>query len=281
MKNLRGRAAILTGASRGIGPFVARGLAAEGVNLALVARNEEQLESLASELGASGIRTAVVPDDLSDPGAVPRVIGAAEAAFGTVDLLVHNAGIAATEVFALQDEEEIEDMFRVNVLAGVQLAHGLLPGMLQRKRGHILMMASLSGKVGTPFSSVYSATKAGQIAFVEGLHGELHGTGVGVSAVCPGFVRDAGMWHDQAEPAGVDVPRASGSTTPEAVAKATVDAIRKNRPEVLVNFPPIRPLLVIGRISPRFQSWFVRSTGIGGAFQQVLDHQRKNETGAS
>ncbi|MFQ5381040.1 MAG: SDR family NAD(P)-dependent oxidoreductase [Dehalococcoidia bacterium] len=277
MKNLSGRTCILTGASRGIGPHIARALAAEGVDLALVARNKEQLGALASDLEPNGSRAVVVAEDLSDPAAVGRIIENSEGALGPIDILVHDAGISATEVFARQDEEEIEQMFRVNAISGIQLAHRLVPGMLERKRGHIVMMASLAGKVGMPFTPIYSATKAAQIAFVEGMYSELHGSGVGFSAVCPGFVRDAGMWYDQADPAGVGIPRTSGSTTPEAVAKATVEAIKKNRPEALVNFPPMRPLLTLGRMSPRFQSWFIRRTKMGEPFLKVLDHRRRQE----
>jgi short-subunit dehydrogenase len=276
MRELNGKTAIVTGASRGLGARVAQELCDAGMNVVLVARSAGALEQVAGELGAHGRRAVTVPADLAEPGAPARIAQAAADAFGQVDVLVNNAGILTVRRFMQQDDAEVEQMVRINLTAGIELARQVLPGMVERGDGHVVMMASLAGRVGTPYESVYAATKGGQIAFVQSLRGELHGTGVSASVICPGFVTEAGMWEDTAGPSGVKAPRLSGSTTPGAVAKATVRAIRRDVPEVYVNRPALRPLIALGEVSPRFRYWFIRRIGVPRAFERVVEfHERR------
>jgi short-subunit dehydrogenase len=276
--DLKGRTAIVTGASRGIGAQLARALCKEDMNVVLVARAAAALEQLASDLGSSGQRAIAVPADLNDPESLDRIVETTTNAFGQVDLLVNNAGINAMSRFTSQSDADVSRMIDVNFTSGVLLTRRVLPGMIERGSGHVVMMASLAGKVGAPYESVYAATKAAQIAFVQSLRAELRGTGVGASAVCPGFVKELGMWEDAAGPAGVKPPRLAGSSSPDAVVSATLQAIARNQAAVYVNRPPLRPMVALGELSPRFGSWIMRRIGVDRALERVLEHYEKSQT---
>ena len=271
MKELEGRTAIVTGASRGIGPQIARVLGHEGMNVVLVARSAAGLEQVAAELGSAGQHAIAVPADLSDHSTLDRIVEATEEQFGAIDLLVNNAGITATRRFETSSDEETAQIIDVNLTAGILLTKRVLPAMLERGRGHVVMIASLAGKVGSPYESVYAASKAGQIAFVQSLREELHGSGVGASVVCPGFVVESGMWADAGISQGIHQPRLAGATTPGAVASAVVRAVQRDSAEVYVNRPPMRPMLVLGELSPRFRSWVLRRIGLPQTFRKVVE----------
>jgi len=210
---------LLTGATGGIGEAIARALAARGASLVLTGRRTDVLESLARELAA---RTIVA--DLADRDA-PAAL-AAEA--GPIDILVANAALPASGRFLAFSPGEIDRALDVNLRAPLQLARALAPGMVERHHGHLVLISSLSGKVAAGGSSLYSATKFGLRGFSLGLREDLRGAGVGVSTVFPGFVRDAGMFHDS----GVRLGRGVGTRTPDEVAAAVVSAIERNRAEV-------------------------------------------------
>src|SRR5207245_6379005 len=148
--------------------------------------NRDALENLAAELGGAD----VVAADLSKPGEPERL--AAEA--GAVDVLVSNAGIPATGRLASFKIEEIDRAIAVNLRAGIVLAGRLLPGLLERKSGHMVFMASIAGKLPAGGESMYNATKFGSRRFRLALREELWGTGVGVSVSSPTFVSEAGRW---------------------------------------------------------------------------------------
>jgi short-subunit dehydrogenase len=138
-------------------------------------------------------------------------------------------------------------MLRVNLEAPIHLTQAVLPGMIERGEGKVVLVGSLSGKAGSPRSSVYNATKFGLRGFAFGLRTDLVGTGVGVTVVAPGFVRDAGMFADT----GVKAPRVMGTTTPGKVADAVSRAIREDRAEITVAPAFQRLLAHIGLLSPR------------------------------
>jgi len=180
MKDLAGRTVLLTGASTGLGPYIARRLHRAGARFVLSARNETSLTRLAKELGDS----RVVVADLSKAGEPERL--AREA--GAVDVLVSNAGVPASGRLASFEIEEIDRAIAVNLRAGIVLARELAPGMVERKQGHIVFMASAAGKVPAPGISIYNATKFAIRGFALALREELMGSGVGVSAISPTFV---------------------------------------------------------------------------------------------
>ncbi len=181
MKELRGKNALLTGGSRGIGLFIGRALAAEGVNLALAARSADPLRRAARELSAMGVRAMALPADVTDESSRRVLIERTEAELGSIDLLVNNAGIDQWILFARQKQEDIRRIIEVNLLAPLFLTRLVLPGMLERGRGHIVTISSLGGKKGAPYEASYAASKAGLIEWTNALRLELEGSGVGAS----------------------------------------------------------------------------------------------------
>ena len=191
--------ALVTGASSGIGREITKLLAQDGYDLVLVARGAGKLEELARDLTAdSHVRVQVLPKDLADPDA-PAAIAAALAAAGVaIDVLVNNAGFGVYGPFAETSGAEELELLRVNVLAPTDLTKRFLPGMLSRRRGAILNVASTAAFQPGPLMAVYYASKAYLLSFSEALANELAGSGVTVTALCPGptitnFQKKAGM----------------------------------------------------------------------------------------
>jgi short-subunit dehydrogenase len=203
---------------------MASALAGEGTTVILSGRRREDLEALAAELPGDGHRAA--PSDLGEPGAAEAL--AAEA--GHVDLLVANAGLPGTGRMGEQSPEEIQRALRVNLEAPILLAQALLPGMQERKEGHLVFVASLSGKVASPRASIYNATKFGLRGFALALRTDVAADGIGVSILSPGFIRDAGMFASS----GAKAPPGMGTSTPDRVAAGALRAIKRNRAEVAV-----------------------------------------------
>ncbi|HEX5984405.1 MAG TPA: SDR family NAD(P)-dependent oxidoreductase, partial [Solirubrobacterales bacterium] len=222
--DLAGRKALLTGATGGLGRAIAQALADRGARLTLSARNPAALEEMAAGLPGSGHDT--LPADLADPEAAERL--AAEAA-GT-EILIANAGLPATGRLTDFSPEQLVRALRVNLEAPMVLARAFESGMVERGGGHMVFVASLSGKSATPRSSVYNATKFGLRGFALGLRADLNPLGIGVSLVTPGFIREAGMFAD----AGAKAPAGMGTGTPEQVGAAVVKAIEHNKAEVAV-----------------------------------------------
>ncbi|MFA5786622.1 MAG: SDR family oxidoreductase [Actinomycetota bacterium] len=229
--------ALVTGASSGIGLAFARALAGEGSNLVIVARRAERLENLANELRrAHRVEVEVIPADLANPRQLARVEQRLEDATNPVDLLVNNAGLGTVGRFADRPIEGEENAIRVNVLALVRLTHAALPGMIARHRGGVLNLASTVAFMPEPFGATYSATKAYVLNFSEAISEELRGSGVRVTALCPGFTHTE--FHDRPNDAKApgETDRGSGEKMPEAlwmsadeVARAGLDALRKGK----------------------------------------------------
>jgi uncharacterized protein len=218
-KHLAGRTALLTGATGGIGHAIARALHRRGVQLILTGRRTEVLEPLAQELGARSLAV-----DLEQPGEVERLLGEV----GHVDLLVANAAVPASGPLLDYTDEQIDRALQVNLRAPMILARHLAGTMVAQEWGHLVFISSLSGKAGSAGSSIYSATKFGLRGFGQGLRGDLHDTGVGVSVVFPGFIRDAGMFAES----NVELPGFVGTSTPQDVGNAVVVAIEHDRGEL-------------------------------------------------
>ena len=217
--NITGQTVLLTGATGGIGDAIARLVAARGGRLVLTGRRLDALESLAADLGARALAC-----DLADRDQVGRL--AADA--GAVDVLIANAALPADGHLLDFEPGHLDRALDVNLRAPIMLARLLAPAMVQRRSGHLVFVSSTSGKVATSGSSLYSATKFGLRGFASGLRQDLHGSGVGVSTVFPGFIRDAGMFARS----GVELPRGVGTRSPQEVAAAIVRAIEDDRAEV-------------------------------------------------
>jgi uncharacterized protein len=239
--------ALVTGASSGIGEALARRLAKDRRHLVLVARRVERLETLARDLGAKhGITAHAVPADLIQPGAAQQLLADVAARGLTVDWLVNNAGFGTMGRFdGLPVERELEEI-KLNVEALVELTGRCVPGMVARKRGVVMNVASVAAFAPSPFMATYSATKAFVLSFTEALAVELESTGVHVICVCPGFT----VTEFQAK-AHVDTERVPKMAwmTAEQVADQAVDAVGKK--SVLVNGAMNSALTVGLKLVPR------------------------------
>jgi short-subunit dehydrogenase len=181
---------LVTGASSGIGAEIARGLARRGHGVTLAARREERLRELAEEIsGEHGVRAETVSVDVSDVDARSRLKADVEERGLTVEVLVNNAGFGSGGKFTELDAEEEASIIRTNVESVVALTGHFLPDMVRRGRGAVLNLASLISFQPMPFQATYGASKAAVLSFTEAIHEELRGTGVTITAICPGPVR--------------------------------------------------------------------------------------------
>ncbi len=245
---ISGSTILLTGATGGIGHAIARALHTGGAKLILTGRRTDVLEPLAAELQAQALAV-----DLTDRADLERLLEQA----GDVDILVANAALPAAGRLDTFSTTEIERALTVNLTAPILMAHTLAPKMAARGAGHLLFVNSLSGKTATAGTSLYNASKFGLRGFAAALRAELVDSGVGVSSVFPGFIRDAGMFAD----ANVKLPRGVGTSSPEDVARAVVSAIERNRREVDVAPAMMRASTVFSNLTPELALKVARMAG--------------------
>ncbi|HZP56007.1 MAG TPA: SDR family oxidoreductase [Dehalococcoidia bacterium] len=276
MKDLRGSVALLTGASRGLGVYVARALAREGMDLVLAARSADRLEAVRRECEALGVRAISVPCDVTSRDDLHALVATAEREFGRIDVLVNNAGIEITAPLAEFSFDDIDNVIRTNLNAPIWLTKLVLPSMLARRRGVVVHMASMAGKSGVPYNSIYSATKHALIGLTESMNLELEGTGVRAGVVCPGFVADAGMWADH----GGKAPALLREVSPEKVADAVLKVIRGSS-EQLVTSGPVRPLLALGAMLPGMKTSMIRRMGLTSLMRGELEKMRAGQVAAT
>src|SRR3954447_11113273 len=170
---LRDRVVIITGASSGLGEAAARSCARNGARLALAARREDRLRALSAELEAVGTPALILTTDLRDPGAIHAMAAATLEQYGRIDALVANAGLGYALPVAETTNEQLAEQVEVNLLGVIRCAQAVLPAMLAAKRGHILAIASVSAGIARPGAAIYASTKAGVVAFCEGLRREV------------------------------------------------------------------------------------------------------------
>lgn len=246
---LNGKTVLLTGATGGIGHAIARHLHREGAALTITGRRTEVLEPLAAEIGATAMAV-----DLSDDAATEKL---AEDLAG-VDILVANAALPGSGDLRSFSVDEIDRTLTVNLRAPIILARVLGERMAARGSGHLVFTSSLSGKLGMPGSSMYSATKFGLRGFGQALRCDLRKSGVGVSVVFPGFISDAGMFVES----GASLPRGVGTSTPDDVARAVLRAITANKGEIDVAPLSMRAGTAIGQLMPETSA---RLSRLGGS----------------
>jgi uncharacterized protein len=259
--NLAGRTVLLTGATGGIGHAIARACAARGAQLVLTGRRAEVLEPLATELSARAVAC-----DLSRAEEVARLLGEV----GNADVLIANAALPASGLLSSFSVEEVDAALAVNLRAPMVLAHGLAAGMTARGHGHIVFISSISGKTASIGGSVYSATKFGLRGFALGLREDLRGTGVGVSTVFPGFISEAGMFHE----AEVKLPGYVATRTPEQVAAGVVRAIEHDRSEVDVAPLAVRLGAAVAGLAPELSGRLQRRLGSDDIAAAMAEGQR-------
>jgi 3-oxoacyl-[acyl-carrier protein] reductase len=185
MFDLSGKTALVTGASGGLGGAIAKALHAQGATVVLSGTREEALRTVAAELGE---RTFVAPADLSDAAAVDALVGQAESLAGPIDILVSNAGLTRDGLLLRMKDEDWDTVIRVNLEAYFRLSRAALRGMMKRRWGRIIGIASVVGVTGNPGQANYAASKAGMIGFSKALAQEVAARNVTVNTIAPGFI---------------------------------------------------------------------------------------------
>jgi uncharacterized protein len=248
--DLEGRTALVTGASAGLGRVIARALHARGVTVMASARRADLLDELCAELGE---RAEPVVADLADAGQVAALAERAR----SVDVLVANAGLPAQGRLETFSPEEIDAALDVNLRAPIQLTRALAPAMVERGQGHLVYISSLLGKIGRRGSSLYSAGKFGIRGFALGIREDLHGTGVGVTTVFPGFIRDVGMFAAS----GRGAPPGMGTSAPDEVAAAVIRGIEDDVAEIDVAPRKLRVGVRVMTVAPGLGARMQRRRG--------------------
>ncbi|MGH7353464.1 MAG: SDR family NAD(P)-dependent oxidoreductase [Candidatus Rokuibacteriota bacterium] len=236
---MAGRVALVTGGGRGIGRAIALALAADGFAVAAAARTLSQVEATADAVRRLGAKALAVALDASDAAAVTAAVERVSRELGPVDVLVNNAGLAESAPFARTDPDMWERHFAVNVRGPYLATRTVLPGMLDRRWGRVVNVASLAGLVGSPYVTAYTASKHALVGFTRALATEVGGKGVTVNALCPGYVATDLTWNgarnvaartgksfDDAVRAMADLNPGRRLLTPEEVAAAAVALVR-------------------------------------------------------
>jgi len=274
--NLKGKNILLTGATGGIGTHLARNLASEGANLSLVACPGNQLQELSENIQAMGVKAVWYDYDLRDRTNMERTVKDTEEHLGPIDVLVNNAGIEITAPYHTLSIDDIDSIVSCNLRAPLILSNLLLPGMLERKCGHIVNISSLAGKSGPSCQEVYAATKAGLIGFTASLRATYRNSPVSASVLCPGFV-EAGIYDRLKHQTGLQAPKLLGTSRPEKVADAVTKAIKKNSAEIIINPIPVRPLFATTALFPHLGEWLTGLTGAHRFFDRCAENLHSGE----
>ncbi len=267
--------ALVTGASRGIGPFIARSLAEAGYSLVLTGRSASELEALADDLKAKGTTAVALPADLTVAEDVETLVRTAEREVGRVDVLVNNAGGDPQREFDDMTWAENDAIFQLNVIAPMRLTHLLLRGMLERGRGHIVNISSIAGRVGFPYTEAYAAAKDGLMGFTRVLRNDYRSRGVSASVVVLGAIRDAGQGQRTADQLGMKMP-VMGTSPAKAVGKAVVAAIEKDRAEIVVMPGPGRLIKALMDLLPSMGPAMNQATGANTTMRSVIEFRRRS-----
>src|SRR4051794_23646811 len=256
-----GAVVAITGASRGIGAATATAVAARGARVGLIARTTDDLRTVLDGPGPAGVAEAA---DVADRAATIDALARVEAALGPIDVLVANAGIGAYGPLVDMSFEELERVVHVNVLGTMYAIRAVLPGMLERRRGHIVTIGSIAGRIGSPFEAVYSATKFAGVGLTEALAVEVGPYGVAVSLVNPGVVA-TDFGHARGHPYDRERPKPISA---EAVADTVIAAIEGDAAESYVP-RSFRAAVVTRHLVPPLFRW-----GTARTFRDELSADR-------
>jgi len=259
LTSYRGLRALVTGASSGIGRALATRLAREGARVGLVARREPLLRELAGEIAAAGGEARVFPADLGNREQVLACAAAAASAFGGIDLLVNNAGYGHHRTFLEWDLDDMERVMRVNYGGALAMTKALLPQMLERRRGWLVFVASVAGKIATPEESAYAASKFALVGLAGALSLEVEDAGVHVLTVYPGVIRTP--FFDAEALARMPPVSRRQMVEPAGLVDAILGALARGRREL--TYPRwIAPSYAVQALAPGLMRWGVRRSTI-------------------
>lgn len=254
--NWRSSVVIVTGASSGIGRATSMQLAQKGACLALAARRKGDLETLAQEIRAMGSEALVVPIDVTSQNQVHYLVHSVLRCWGQVDVLIVNAGQYVRAPIIEMSLESLERSMAVNFYAGVFAIQAVLPNMLERRKGEIVLVSSMDAKMPIPPDAPYAAAKCALSGLGDILRQELYGSGVNVTVVYPGRI-DTPMIET------IRVPSISKKIPPEDVAHAIIKGIERGKAEVFVP-AQVKSLYYVKTLFPRLADWLIRKLGISG-----------------
>lgn len=258
---------LITGASQGIGKATTQLFASKGYNVVLAARHADRLQNLAQEIESQGTAALAVPTDVRDPEQVKNLVEKAIAHFGAIDILINNAGVyllGPVEEFSLEDWHTCID---TNLWGYIHTIYAILPHFLARKKGTIVNVGSIGGKIPIPYQTIYTASKYAVTGLTEALHAELTPKGIQVCGIHPNLIKtdlmeraifrgknqeDFQQRHDLVENA-VKSPLLE---TPEKVAQAIFDAVKHKKPDVLVGSAKLSNASY--KLLPDFMQWVFR-----------------------
>jgi short-subunit dehydrogenase len=262
IRDWKGKVAVITGASSGIGEATARKLAGKGLKVALVARREERLQKIVSEIEASGGQALAVPADLADESGRQQAVEAILCVYGSPDVLVNNAGFGWYGFSEDMPWAVANQMIQVNAAAGVELSLRLLGEMRARNSGHIINVSSVAGSMPSQGVALYCATKSFLDTFTTALYRELRGSNVHVSVVRPGPVTTEFFAAAASKPAGHPVPAEAFAIGVSAIADRIWSVL--NRPRRVIYVPRLLSLapwieLSFGWLIDRFGPFLLRN----------------------
>ena len=252
-RELAGKRAIVTGASSGIGRAIAKELAAAKVRVVLTARSTDKLTALANEIGSVGGEAIAVPCDITNPSDRDRLIRSTVDAFGGLDLLVNNAGVASWGHFSTSTEAINRQILEVNFFAPIELTRLAIPHLTNGNQPAVVNITSMCGRRGIPAWPEYSASKAALVGMSEAWRGEFVRFGIDIITVVPGLTKTDLNNHLLRKAGRADLPFDKGMP-PEEVARRIVAAIRSNRTELTLG-TEAKKILFLNRFAPRFLNW--------------------------
>jgi short-subunit dehydrogenase len=265
----QGRTALVTGASRGIGPIIARAIAGQGSHVVLTARSGSELEAVSAELAAAGADVSFIVADLTEPGAAERLARTIEQRHGGIDLLVNNAGGDPLREFHAMTIEDNLRTLQLNLVAPVTLTHAMLAGMLRRGRGHVVNISAMAGRVSFPYTEVYAAAKDGLIGFTRVLRADYRPRGISASVLILGAIRDAGQGQRMLDEAGM---KASGFMAhAESVGRAVVNLVQKDRAELVIMPGPGRLIRALMDYFPGLGPAVNRAAGTSATMTKIIE----------
>jgi short-subunit dehydrogenase len=262
---LQGQTVVITGASSGIGKATALLMAREKANVVLAARRPDTLDAVRHEVEQSGCPVLACPTDITVQEQVQTLVNETLRLFGQIDIVVCNAGQLLRRPAANLTMPEIRHIMEVNYFGTLYLIYAVLPMMLKRGSGHIVVVSSVDGKKGLPPDTAYVASKFALVGFMDVLRQELHGTGIHACTICPARV-DTPMVE------GIRFPLGSRSISSARVARSIVRAIKKRQAEVIVPYLGPKTLVLANTLSPRIGDFLVRLFKLEGLEEGSKSH---------